>query len=145
MKRNIWGLTIKQPWAAAIIHGPKRIENRNWQPSNARIGEFIAIHAGKTVDTHMMTEHFIWDTMQCTFGKDQIVTSSIIGIAVLAGFVTESDDPWFKGKIGWLLKEVAAIEPVPCAGKQGLWTLPPDVLCQVRKNYMEVCCGQNNN
>jgi len=75
MKRNIWGLTIIQPWAAAIALGPKRIENRTWRPSNRMLGEFIAIHAGKKVDTSWVTEAFIWDRRECEFDKDQIITS----------------------------------------------------------------------
>lgn len=134
-KRNIWGLTIIQPWAAAIAHGPKRIENRKWKPTNRVLGEFLAIHAGKQVDTSMNTEHFIWDKQECTFGKDAIVTSAIIAVAVIDGFVKESPDPWFFGPWGWVLRDVVAIEPVPCSGKQGLWTLPPHVYEAVQSNY----------
>lgn len=135
MKRRIWGLTISQPWAAAIVWGSKRIENREWRVSNSHIGEFIAIHAGKKIDNHWETDHFIWDVMVCEFGRDKIVTSAIVGIAVLDGFVEASDDPWFFGPWGWKLREVTPIKPVRCSGKQGLWSLPPDVLGQVRENH----------
>lgn len=135
VKRSIYGLTLWQPWASAIVFGSKRIENRDWRVSNRLIGEFIAIHAGKFNDTRWETEHFIWDKMACTFGKDQIVLGAVIGVAVLDGFVEQSDDPWFFGPWGWVLRDVVPIDPVPCTGRQGLWTLPADVYGQVRERY----------
>jgi hypothetical protein len=38
-------VTVRQPWAWAIAHGFKDIENRSWAPRLAP-GELIAIHAG---------------------------------------------------------------------------------------------------
>lgn len=40
-------LTIRQPWAWAIVHGPKRLENRDWPGCSYR-GP-ILIHASKNV------------------------------------------------------------------------------------------------
>ncbi len=49
--RRICALSILQPWAELIVHGPKRVENRMWSPDPAHfeVGDYIAIHAGKTV------------------------------------------------------------------------------------------------
>lgn len=41
-------LTLTCPWAHAIAHWGKNIENRTWQPPRALFGERIAIHAGKS-------------------------------------------------------------------------------------------------
>jgi hypothetical protein len=43
-----FALTVRDPWAQAIIYGPKRIENRTRKPPSKIIGERIAIHCGKT-------------------------------------------------------------------------------------------------
>jgi hypothetical protein len=59
----------------------------------------------------------------------------IIAIATFKGNVYKSDSPWFQGPIGWELGEVVAIDPVPCTGRQGLWTPPDEVMHQVRVNY----------
>lgn len=40
-------LTIIQPWAWAVAHAGKDVENRTWAPPAALIGQDIAIHAGK--------------------------------------------------------------------------------------------------
>lgn len=37
-------LTLWRPWAWAIIHGPKRVENRTWKPPASFIGKRIGIH-----------------------------------------------------------------------------------------------------
>jgi len=57
-------LTVLQPWASALIYGPKRVENRMWQPNSpllqkARtlIGQRIAIHAGKQWYSGMEPAH----------------------------------------------------------------------------------------
>lgn len=43
-------LTILQPWACAIVHGPKRVENRTWAPPAYLVGQRIWLHAGKAFD-----------------------------------------------------------------------------------------------
>ncbi len=48
--RRILALTILQPWAELIVHGPKRVENRSWAPHELRVGDYLALHAGKSVD-----------------------------------------------------------------------------------------------
>jgi hypothetical protein len=45
-----YGLTICDPWAQAIIWGPKRVENRTWCPPEKVIGERLAIGVSQTVD-----------------------------------------------------------------------------------------------
>lgn len=43
-------LTLWRPWSDAIVHGPKRVENRPWRPYPGTLGTLIAIHAGKKYD-----------------------------------------------------------------------------------------------
>jgi hypothetical protein len=53
-----YGLTVQDPWAQAIIWGPKRIENRGKRPPEKIIGERIAVYTGKTVD--LQAVHAAW-------------------------------------------------------------------------------------
>lgn len=48
--REIYGLTLWQPWASCIAEGWKPIENRNWPLPVFAQGKYVAIHAGKTFD-----------------------------------------------------------------------------------------------
>ena len=47
---SLSALTLWRPWAAAIAHGTKRIENRTWVPPRSMFGQDIAIHAGQRLD-----------------------------------------------------------------------------------------------
>jgi hypothetical protein len=44
--RRMLALTILQPWAALIVRGPKRVENRTWAPRGLKVGDYLALHAG---------------------------------------------------------------------------------------------------
>ncbi|MBR8638680.1 ASCH domain-containing protein [Streptomyces tuirus] len=43
-------LTIRQPWAGAIAHQTKRVENRSWKLPAKHEGARILIHAGAEPD-----------------------------------------------------------------------------------------------
>jgi len=49
-------LTLKQPWAWAVAHAGKDVENRTWKPHNYLIGQRIAIHSGMSFDDDEMNE-----------------------------------------------------------------------------------------
>lgn len=56
-------LTVRQPWAWAIIHGGKDIENRSWSPPSSLIGERFAIHAALSFDRQavaLIPRHLVW-------------------------------------------------------------------------------------
>lgn len=49
-------LTLWQPWAWAMAHAGKAIENRTWKPPRTACGHLIAIHAGKTCDDRAIVD-----------------------------------------------------------------------------------------
>jgi hypothetical protein len=66
-------ITVKQPWAWAIAHGEKSVENRSRQhPWTSAIGERIAIHAGKGWDRNA------WD-LKVMFGLAERVAYRLYG------------------------------------------------------------------
>ncbi len=147
-------LTLKHPWAYAIAHCGKRIENRSWKPrfSSLSKGDWFCIHGGRkptgAAIIDMMAEvegiaEFLtpegeqpdWHPI-LGLDLDILAPEGIVAVCKYDGFVTKSDDPWFGGPIGWLLTDVWALpEPVPCRGAQGLWSLPDDVYRAVREQY----------
>lgn len=61
-----------------------------------------------------------------------MVMEGIVATAICHEIVTESDDPWFEGPNGIVLRDVIVLPtPIPCKGAQGLWTVPADVLAQI--------------
>jgi len=112
-------LTICQPWAWAIVHGPKRVENRRW-PTRYR-GPLL-IHAGKShdwlgTDLH---ERLHPPAYEMAYG-------AIVGLATLSSVTAlwpgaSHPNPWAEGPWCWWLRDVHAFaRPVPWRRGQGLW------------------------
>ena len=139
-------LTLWQPWAHAILHCGKRVENRPWPPPYTTIGEVIAIHAGARYEANGWS----FPTGVVVPPKGTVPQRAIVGAARVLGFLdlrglyrqcvgcadahALDGDPWWAGPVGWLLGDVVALaEPVPCKGALGLWRLPPDVEAAVQR------------
>jgi len=127
-------LTVKQPWAAAIAHGPKRTENRARPIPAKHLGTTILIHAGLAGDPAPGTGDQgprILATWPRHWG-------AIVAVADLAS--CHRDDgccrPWgFPGTWHWQLGNVRVV-PHPILGVRGqlgLWTVPADVLAAVQR------------
>ena len=68
-------LTIRQPWAGAIVHQTKRVENRTWKLPAAHHGARILIHAGAQLDKNAQV-----------YGPNLGDYGAIIGIATITGY-----------------------------------------------------------
>lgn len=155
-------LTLIQPWAFAIEHLGKTVENRTWPPPSGAIGQRFCIHAGKSIDCDALAD-FCSDPLLDSHGDDRSMPRGAITCsAVLRGWVRGSQDlvalsrevlevvgdvtperaldvvrsKWWAGPIGWVLDDVRGLtEPVPCRGALGLWTVPDDVAARVRVRH----------
>jgi hypothetical protein len=132
-------LSVKQPWAWAIVAGFKSVENRTWVPSPKllRIGEPFLIHASQKFDL----PGYRWMLANCEplgLALDEIPARSdftlgaIVGGAVYGGQYQENRpvgffesavcSPWFFGPKGWVICEALPLEePIECRGQLGLW------------------------
>jgi hypothetical protein len=150
---SLRGLTLWRPWAASIVHGPKRVENRPWAPPSSlvRQGLWLALHAGKRWDEE--GAEFIlnkWHAANVEITKDArgtwmdrtrerrwpakwtaqgiVGVARVVGAEEVGGMFGQPSDPWAFGPWCWDLADVRALAvPIPCRGAQMLWTLPPDV------------------
>lgn len=152
-------LTVCQPWAWAIIHGGKLVENRTSVWSHR--GD-LAIHAGKRVSDRGVFSPLVVDAWRRKGGAvteaiatDDVIRPScpagplgaIIGIVTLVDVHISMpgccDSPWAEtsyqengGKTRrdithLVLENPRPVTPVPCLGKQSLWNVPPDIEDQV--------------
>lgn len=131
-------LTIRQPWAWAIFHAGKDIENRDWP---TRLRGRIAIHAAKgmTFDEYHDFCELQGNILKAGFGSDVIVPAFdwlprgvIVGTAEIVDCVSESGSPWFFGNYGFVLKNAQPLDkPIPCRGALGFWDVPEDILRQL--------------
>lgn len=122
---SVRALTIRQPWAGAIAHQAKRVENRSWKLPPKYEGARILIHAGAQRDRHAQV-----------YGEHLDVHSAIVAIATVTGCHWSDDGtccgPWgFERAYHWTLTDVAALQqPIPASGRLGIWTPPPAIVAE---------------
>ncbi|MCF0086681.1 MULTISPECIES: ASCH domain-containing protein [unclassified Streptomyces] len=126
-------LTVKQPWAAAIAHGPKRIENRARPIPAKHLGTTILIHAGVSEDVNALPADMVQDWPR-HWGA--IVAVADLTSCHQAARSPRCCAPWgFPEAWHWQLGNVRAV-PHPILGVRGqlgLWTVPADVLAAVQR------------
>ncbi|WP_405769228.1 ASCH domain-containing protein [Actinacidiphila glaucinigra] len=119
-------LTVRQPWAGAIAHQTKRVENRTWKLPAKYEGARLLIHAGAQLDRGARL-----------YGPHLGVYGAVVAVATLTGCHWAEDtrlcSPWSQdGTYHWTLDDVVALpEPVPAKGRLGLWIPSPDLLAAV--------------
>lgn len=143
-------LSIKQPWAWAILHAGKDVENRDWKGGYRGV---VAIHASKTLlardveDFEAFTgRNRILKTAVKRAGWPDVTpaTGAIVGLAQITDCKDWSPSPWAVGAYCFDLADVFALpEPIPMLGALGFWELdnphlrvtgktPPDVEAAIR-------------
>lgn len=150
-------LSIRQPWAWAILHAQKDIENRDWYTSFR--GQF-AIHAAKGLTAQEYRDGISYihrafianvlgtpTTIQLDGGWvsvangqlttpsfNEITRGAIVGVANLVACISGSPSPWFEGKYGFVLRNVIALpEPIPCKGALSFWDVQSDIVAQIQE------------
>lgn len=116
-------LSIRQPWASAIVDRVKDIENRTWETPFR--GDFL-IHATRwTSERQFYADmNFIWDRVN---DETSFIPSSyrdfgeIIGQATLVDCVRSSRSHWFEGPVGFVLTAAHRIDPIRTKGALGFW------------------------
>jgi len=112
-------ISIQQPWAWAILHAGKDIENRTW--STTYRGE-VAVHATRMQDQWQLPTGVMRPTEQ------DLVLRAVIGVVEIADVVVRGSSKWFIGPFGFLLRNPKPLaKPVHCPGNQRIWELPPSV------------------
>lgn len=126
-------LSFSQPWLWSILHAGKRVENRSWAPPMTMIDQRIALHAAKSWDGDAVG-FFVKLGIEFPSRKEMYTQSAIVGTAIIDRVVTADKSlpadqkRWFFGAFGWILRDIVVLlEPIPCNGKLGLWTVPPDI------------------
>lgn len=139
--------TCRQPWAHAIAHLGKRLENRTRGPGAAHVGRLVAVHAGATKDVDGYEELAARGLYRV---GDRVPIRAVVAVArilavgdhrdgsvnVLATGDRAIDVPVLEALAGtawlrldarkvWILGDVQPIEPVTWAGGAlGVWRMP---------------------
>jgi hypothetical protein len=116
-------LTVRQPWAWCIVHGPKRYENRSWACHHR--GPLL-IHAGRS--RRLITPEVLRKVARLVPhppDSRRLVFAAIIGVCRLVDCVrveqTEGD-AWAEGPWCFKLADVSPLpEPILCRGQRKIF------------------------
>lgn len=128
-------LTVRQPWAGAIAHLGKDIENR---PQRWAYRGPVLIHAGlhkpgdadwMEADEYQGVPRKDWSAMPLDFGQIIAITEVVDCVEKVAGDFTSGGTheygeiairPWFTGPYGYVLRNTQPLTPTPYTGGLGL-------------------------
>jgi hypothetical protein len=120
-------LSVRQPWAWAIIHG-KDIENRSWSfngppHKDAKRLKSFAVHAatGMTRYEYEDASELITKILGHGPPAHELVRGAVIGAVELSGLVRERASPWFLGPLGLVLANPVACTPIRSSGQLGFF------------------------
>ena len=134
-------LSIQQPFATAILDGPKRIEIRSWGTSYRGL---LLLHAGKKfygeqIDpvraAKLAKEVILRLKLPWPFEHKDYPLGALVGIATLIRCAHFSEDgwerlrdqhcataDWDRSEYGWQLADIHKFaEPIPFRGQMGLF------------------------
>jgi hypothetical protein len=121
-------LSVKQPWAWAIMHAGKDVDNR---PKRTHLRQPIAIHASQSV--YRGWEELYPRRAPKVPPRDEWILGAIIGFVDLIDCVDDSHSKWYFGPFGYVLANPRPlIKPVVCKGALGFWDIPPEILRKCR-------------
>ena len=124
-------LSIRQPWAWAILHAGKDIENRGWS-TNFR-GRFY-LHAAKGMALAEYEDFVAFTCNRSRFdalevarpSREDLLFGGIIGEAELVDCVREHASPWFTGEYGFVLRIAQPLPFRPLKGSLGFFVVQPE-------------------
>ena len=121
-------LSIRQPWAWAILNAGKNIENR---PRRFNYRGPICLHASKAMTNREFDEFVFfarglnsdghWPEDKWLPHPGELEQGGIIGTANIVDCVEQSDSPWFFGPFGLVLENIKPVPFVPVKGALGLF------------------------
>ena len=125
-KMRMKALSIQQPWAWAIIHAGKDIENRTWP--TYLTGPFY-VHAGKKFDH--AGYHWLLTNRSILRAEiphpDNMLCGGIVGVSEIIDCVDSHPSPFFFGPWGFVLGYSYPVDFIPYKGKLGFFDIPNDI------------------
>lgn len=125
-------LSVRQPWAWAILHGGKDIENRSgrWWARVKLPRGMIALHAssGCTRQEYEQAAEAIAEAggamVEPLPPLEELPRGGIVGTMRITERVLMSPSPWFIGPIGLALADRVPVPFRPCQGALGFFEVP---------------------
>lgn len=145
-------ISLHQYWASLMAFGFKKVETRSW---STPYRGWLAIHASKTKEWRREYENSSASKLLFGFGLkfDDLPFGAIVCVVNITACVqTErietlqylSDHErefgdYSSGRFAWVTKDCFRLkEPYPYKGQQGMWTLPEEVVSELRKRVVKL-------
>lgn len=104
-------VVCSQPWASITVEGPRRFHNLATRPASTILRTRVAIYAAAKPDMEtggqameLLAASGVTKAQQAAWTTRKTL-GAIIGTALVAGLVTEEEDPWFVGPYALVLAE----------------------------------------
>lgn len=140
-------LTVRQPYADAIAHGQKTVENRTKSLPPKYAGVPVLLHAAKQPHATRITATDLAEVTGARVTDWTDIRSAILAVVRFRGsHRADADGTWCCRPWGqvttrvqpevwhWEIDQVTLLdEPVPATGALGFWNVPDDVLAAVQQ------------
>lgn len=162
-------ISLWQPWASLIVMGYKEYETRSWSTKHRgpliihaskykKLDPEIYYHISKAVGIPSNEYKGSW-LHRLETGEDEHLFGAILGRVDLTGIISTSSKAdmenlyrknpneilmgdYNPNRFAWKLENPKMIKPIPCRGKQGLWSInaPREIIseeiipCDKRRN-----------
>jgi hypothetical protein len=136
---NFKAITIRQPWAHAVIQGWKPVENRSW-PTKVR--GTVAVHAARKVEHKEFFDFVREKGLEAQVPLDILTArnlphSAVIGLVDIIDCTTSSPSPWFEGPFGFVFANPRPLRPISCRGALQIFDLDPAVSQEIEQQLRE--------
>lgn len=129
MSAPVLAISIRQPYAWAVVAGHKDVENRSASVAGRLrklAGQEIAIHAAWNMADSEWDEAARW--MRQNIGvepphPDEMFYGGVIGFATVGAVIEQSRSIWFDGPFGIKLINPRPVDYVKCRGWPGVFRL----------------------
>lgn len=114
-------ISIRQPWAAAILYLGKDIENRSWALPSKYVNKPLLLHAGKAKPRSGEWSWLLFErAMQC----GPLLYGGIIGEITFGTSVRDHPSKWAEGGCWhWPVVTVRELAFYPCRGQLGIFNI----------------------
>ena len=108
-------ISVRQPWAWAILHAGKDVENRTWAIPEKYIGRPVLLHASKGRD--MAGDIYLRKTLGLDL-PHALQRGGIVGMVQFGEVVESSPSPWADlGMKHWIITAVRPVMFYECPGQ----------------------------
>ena len=131
-------LSIRPPWAWAILHAGKDIENRTWKTS---MRGTIAVHSSQTMSRTYYERAVEEIKKTAPRAKvppyDEMVRGAIVGLVDITDCKDQTESKWhISDNYGFVLANPRVLrEPIPCNGRLNFWEVPDSIARRVSRQF----------